>query len=285
MRLSNKFARLFVIVLTSTALACGGQSVAPQPPQNMQAVQANGGAPRGGWFKHYRYKLIDMGTFGGPTSGESSLNSSGSTTAVGWSATPFDQNRRSNRFICGGSDNNMKIGITHAFRWRAGRIVDLGSLAGKKFCSIAAQARPNVRGWAVGQSEINGIDPALGFNQSRAVLWPEDNRTVDLGSFGGNQNDAFDINDRGEVTGFSLNTVPDQYSLFDYAFFGSSTGTQTRAFMWQRGRMRDLGTLGSGNDAIGWFINRRGQISGISYTNTTPNSTTGVPTVDPFFWE
>jgi len=232
-----------------------------------------------------RYRLIDLGTFGGPTSGESTLNWSGEPTAVGWASTAFAQNSQSNRFICGGSDSIVQFGITHAFRWREGQVVDLGSLAGQKFCSINAQALPTSRSWAVGQSEINKLDPALGFNQSRAVLWRDDNRTVDLGSFGGGQNAAFDINESDEVTGFSLNTVPDQYSIFDDAFFGSPNGTQTRAFLWRHGQMRDLGTLGTGNDVWGFYINQHGQITGIAYTNATPNSTTGVPTVDPFFWD
>jgi probable HAF family extracellular repeat protein len=44
-----------------------------------------------------------------------------------------------------------------------------------------------------------------------------------------------------------------------------------------------LGTLG-GNDAFAVLINESGDISGLSYTNTTANPTTGLPTVDPFFF-
>ncbi len=39
-----------------------------------------------------------------------------------------------------------------------------------------------------------------------------------------------------------------------------------------------------GPDAIALFVNEKGRIAGLSYTNTTPNSVTGIPTADPFLW-
>ena len=92
-----------------------------------------------------------------------------------------------------------------------------------------------------------------GFPEIRGVLW-RNGEIVDLGTLeGGFESFANAVNNRGQVVGFSLNTVPDACSLF--------VATQTRAFLWQDGAMQDLGTLG-GPDANAELINDRGQIAG-----------------------
>jgi probable HAF family extracellular repeat protein len=153
-------------------------------------------------------------------------------------------------------------------------VTDLGSLAGPDYCSEPTWM--NAAGEIVGISENGQIDPLLGFNQSRAVLW-KNGEIKNLGSFGGNQNAAAGINSRGQIIGNSQNTIPNTL-----CFFGT---TQIRGFLWQDGQMQDLGTLGSGSCVFPGFINERGQIAGDADTTSTPNPLTGVPTHDPFLWE
>jgi len=141
----------------------------------------------------------------------------------------------------------------------------------------------NSKGEIAGNSEIGEIDPVFGVRQIRAVVWA-DGQIKNLGTLGGNESAASAINNRGEVVGLTLNAIPDPFSLFDVVIFGSSAGTQTRAFLWQNGVMQDLGTLG-GPDAQAISINERGQVTGFSYTNSIPNADTGMPTLDPFLWQ
>jgi probable HAF family extracellular repeat protein len=237
--------------------------------------------------KHHHYRLVDMGTFGGPASwvgpqflASPTLNTGGVT--VGGSSTSVSTTSTSNLLVCGGLQGLIPF-VNHAFRWKDGTVTDLGALPGGDNCSNAVSV--NSRGRIVGISENGLVDPLTGINETRAVRW-KDGKIWDLGSFGGNQNGANGINDSGEIAGFSLNTIPDPYSLFDF-LLGSSNGTQTRAFLWQHGQMQDLGTLGDGTgpDAAALFINQRGQIAGYSYTSPNPNPVTGLPPADPFLWE
>ena len=108
-----------------------------------------------GQTTHFRhYKLIDMGTFGGPVSSingpffEGTLNSRGVT--VGWSATSAPTSPTSSFLVCGGLDAVVPF-ITHAFEWERGVVTDLGSLAGADYCSEPFFV--NAQGEIVGASE------------------------------------------------------------------------------------------------------------------------------------
>jgi len=221
---------------------------------------------------HPRYSLIDVGTFGGGRSTVIPGRLSNRSTVVGEADTTvpdpnFDAVANSLSFLL---PNPF---IEHAFKLQHGIVADLGALPGVNSSQAFAV---NAAGDIVGYSENGVIDPLLAIPELRAVLW-RDGRIIDLGTLGGNESVAAGINQRGQIAGSSANLIPDEFSYYDF-------GTQTRAFLWENGVMQDLGTLG-GPDAVGEFLNERGQVAGESFTDWTPNPTTGIPTVHPFLWE
>ena len=230
------------------------------------------------------YKLIDVGTFGGPLSNLNDGNDGNNSVTVvnnrgtlaGWADTPTPD-----QFPAFCFDDNCFV--SHAFRWHAGVRTDLGALTD----GVSSQAAwISASGLIAGVSENGDIDPLIsGFPEIRAVLWRNGGIT-DLGTLrnGGYESFAAAVNSRGQVVGNALNTVPDDFSMAAPGFFT----TQTRAFLWQNGTMQDLGTLGTGTDAMAQFINERGQVVGWSYTSSAPN--TSCPfflplTLGSFIWD
>ncbi len=213
------------------------------------------------------YKLIDVGTFGGPQSylnngndGNNSatvLNNRG--TLAGWADTPTPDPFPS---FCFDDD----CFVSHAFQWHGGVRTDLGALTD----GVSSQANwISASGLIAGVSENGEIDPLIpGLPEFRAVLW-RNGHITDLGTLpeGGYESFANAVNGTGQVIGGALNTVPDPNSLVGPGFLP----TQTRAFLWEHGVMQDLGTLG-GTDAMAQFINERGQVVGLSYTSSAPNT-------------
>lgn len=231
--------------------------------------------------KHYHYKLIDLGTLGGPNSYNESIppeiiiNSEG--VAAAYADTSAPDPFFPNCFTFDPSD----CVVNHAFVWKRGVVTDLGSLPGG-FSSYASSI--NVRGEIVGYSQNGQIDPLTFYPEGTAALWR--NGIINLGTLGGNQSVANAVNDRGQVVGAALNAVPDPLSNnFSQTYLFVPAATQAHAFLWtESGGMQDLGTLG-GPDSTAAFVNLSGQIAGQSYTNATINPATGYATLDPFFWE
>ena len=220
--------------------------------------------------KHHHYKLLDLGTFGGPGSSPTEflqvLNDAG--TLVGGADTstlnPYPN--------CFNPFNRTTCYVQHAFAWQDGELTDLGTLAGGS-ASFAYFISDN--GLITGGSENGDSDPFSGNPETHAVLWSHGTMT-DLGTLGGASSLGIGVNDQGQVAGFGQNAIPDPFS-----FLG---GTQTRAFLWHGGEMHDLGTLG-GPDAFAQYVNNKGQVAGVSYTSYTADPQTGVPQFDPFLWE
>jgi probable HAF family extracellular repeat protein len=240
------------------------------------------GQAQKGW--HHHYKLIDMGTFGGPASSinfpfsQGTLNNRG--MAVGWSATSVPDLPTSSFLICGGLDAVVPF-ITHTFQWKE-TVTDLGAFPPSE-TNCSEPFYENSRGEVVGASETADTDPQFfGLQQIHAVLW-KNGQMIDLGTLGGNQVAAFGINNHEQIVGSSTNSIPDPF-----CFFGT---VQQRSFLWEAGQIRDLGTLGGNCAGIGVVdtnihaINEAGQIVGGSTTSAIPNPLTGNPTWDPFLWE
>lgn len=255
-------SRMFTYIIAMTLFA----ALAIPLPLAAQEQQPNKQQPR--------YKLVDLGTFGGPTTYfpngfDGFLNNQG--TAAGWADTPTPDPYPGFCF-------NPDCFVSHAFQSQNGVLTDLGALPGG---SSSSAFWISGNGLIIGQSQNGVIDPLTGIPEGDAVLWKDDQIT-NLGTLGGNFSVTQAVNNQGRIVGAALNAIPDPISFL---------GTQIRAFLWQDGTMQDLGTLG-GPDAWGFLVNERGQVAGWSLTNSTPNPVldscgfgTTFPTQDPFLWE
>jgi probable HAF family extracellular repeat protein len=227
-----------------------------------------------------RYRLIDLGTFGGGNSFIPSgppllkvLNNQGAVIAFADTSTPDPYSP-----ICLSPD----CLVMHALKWENGVKTDLGALPGVNGSVAIAINELNL---TVGGSENGSVDSATGYPEYDAIVWNHGTLT-NLGTFGGTDSIAFAVNDWGQTVGWASNAIPDSFTsgLGPCATLDCwPVTTQMRAFFWQNGRKQDLGTLGNGNDAAATLINDLGMVGGVSYTNTIP-SDLGIPTQDPFFW-
>lgn len=223
-----------------------------------------------------RYKIINLGTFGGPNSGQvfpgRNINNRGTVIPVGAelpAPDPFAPN-------CLGFSDCFLI---HGARWQRGVLADLHALPG---VNDSLSFWINDADWIVGISENGSVDPLTGFPEVQAVLWTPNSGPIPMGDFGGHGSQANSINTSGHVVGMALNAIPDAFSQVMYFL---PAATQTRAFLWRPGGpMLDLGTLG-GPDANALVINDHGQVAGSSFTDSIVNATTGIPTEHPFLWK
>ncbi len=125
---------------------------------------------------------------------------------------------------------------------------DLGTLGGSD-SAVTGDLALNQEGEIAGISFSDDIvNPITGFPTLDSFL-SRHGKKIDLGTLGGVFTDAFTINNRGQVVGFS-----------DIA-----GDLEAHAFRWDRGRLRDLGTLGGTFSGGGW-INDTGEVIGASTT-------------------
>jgi len=223
--------------------------------------------------KHYRYTLTDLGTLGGPQADVGNgpyINARGVVTGTADTALldPY-----------GTSDNSAFNGdpyVQHTYVSRNGALADLGALGFDPANNSSYPNAINAQGDLAGVSDNGAMDPLTGTAEAHAVLW-KNRQLTNLGTLGGNESQALSLNNRDQVTGVAANATLDAFSMLGWE-------TQARAFLWQDGVMRDLGTLG-GPDSFGWFINSRGQVAGVSYTSAIPDPVTKQPPSDVFLWQ
>ena len=246
--------------------------------------------------KNTRYTLTDLGTFGGPQSflniSAQVLNDQGVVTGYADTSTPdplcyFDDCFYPNAFqwqddvltnlgalpgsqwsttlwisgnglIAGWSENGETDPLTgfpelRGVLWSGGQITDLGTLeGGYESLATAVNNERQVVGF-----ETNTIpDPFcspffLCPTQTRAFLW-QNGVNQDLGTLGGPDALAALVNDHGQIAGNSYTSyIPNPL-----------TGVpQIDPFLWQDGRMIDLGSLG-GPTGFANYLNNRGQVVG-----------------------
>jgi probable HAF family extracellular repeat protein len=190
--------------------------------------------------EHRRYKVIDLGTLGGTSSFATGINNKG--WVVGTANLLGDKNR-------------------HDFLWIEGRKIDLGTLGGPNSDEFA-NGGPNERGQVVGRAETSRRDPNMkdfcffGTGKiCRAFLW-QNGVMTDLGTLGGNNSSAFDINNRGQVVGGAENKTQDS-TCTTHQF-------QFRPFIWEKGEIQELPTFADDPDAFADGINDHGQAVGAS---------------------
>jgi probable HAF family extracellular repeat protein len=219
-----------------------------------------------------RYTLTDVGSLGGPNHGVAetqpvTLNNRGQVAGTADTATP-------NPYANDGVFNNDPY-VEHTFLWRNGHLRDLGALGPHANMRSSFAFSISQSGSVAGVSENGVIDPLTHNPGVRAVLWRR-GKITDLGTFGGNESAATAANDRGQAVGGAANSTPDPYSMVPAA-------TQSRAFLWQHGQLRNLGTLG-GPDSAAWAVDNQGEVAGVSYLNASVNAVTGQPTTYLFLW-
>jgi probable HAF family extracellular repeat protein len=248
---------MWITAASSAALLTGLEIATPLAAQDLTARHSG---------TESRYILKDLGTFGGPNS-----NVNGGDSHV----------MNNQGTVVGGADTGdwsptCDCPVTHAFKWNMGRLTDLGTLPNGNDFSYATAI--NSSGTIAGVSDNGLIDPAFG-ELFVATVWKKNGEIVDLGTFGGLSSLPYSINDRGQLVGGAENTTPDPDNLWG-GLSGLPGPTLWHAALWQNGTIQDLGTLG-GPASFAYYINERGQVAGLSYTNSGPAEAHE----HSFFWE
>ena len=163
------------------------------------------------------------------------------------------------------------------------RVTDLGTEGSDDLgCAMSL----NNQGWTeiMAQNVQPGeVDNIFGKLLSGRALIDVDGFKLDLGTLGGTNTSMNwgEINDAGQVVGFSETSVPDPNGE-DVCGFG--THLECRPFLWQFFQMNALPTLG-GNNGQASAINNRGEIAGFAETTTVDSGCPPNLIRTPVLWE
>ena len=163
--------------------------------------------------RHHHYKVIEMGTFGGPAS---SIDATGDPPN-----SFFNKVLTRSGAMLGGADTPIPDPdefagpfVNYAFRWANGVQSNLGVLPQNPALGVQAPCFNCAwstfafwmadNGFVAGESTDNAVDPLTGFPTSLAVLWKY-NKIVNLGTLGGEESGASAVNRLGDVVGAALN--------------------------------------------------------------------------------
>lgn len=129
---------------------------------------------------------------------------------------------------------------THAFLWQNGIMRDLGAPHGTRSAATALNDKGQIVGWSGSRQYTN----------CRAVLWGRKVQLLDSLP-GCSFNEATDVNNNGVVCGTAFNERQRARSTY-------------HGFVWQRGRLTDIGTLPEDDESAADGINDAGQVVGYS---------------------
>jgi len=214
------------------------------------------------------YIATDFGSLGGSFSAPNTIN---------------------NRGQIAGSSNLEGDVVGHAFFWEGGKMTDLGTLGGP----ISVGAGINNSGEVV----VGADTPLFGGLQNtmcattaicRMFVWRKGVRVVpDLGTLeGGTDTAIYDLLSFGQGTSFNNN----RHQVIGQADIPITDPNNppfaiSRAFLWDRGLMTDLGVLGDGHNVSASAINDESQVVGDSEFTSGPDPVLNFPPFHAFLWD